>query len=461
MKFADNLQKLRKKAGLSQEALAEKLDVTRQSVSKWESATSYPEMDKLIAICKIFQVDMDTLVNGDVLKIVEKEEKNGKTGKELFNKFDRLMKKVIYFFESMTAKELLSFILTIICLFIIIFLCHIPFNFFSDFINHHIFLPLGDNIGPILGNIWNVMIELIYVCFSLSIFCYILKIKYIDHITIEKKEAKEDVSTVSEFKEEKEIPKNQKTQRNVSDFLWQIMIYFLKFMAICFLLGIVMTLVVLACGIGFLISLIIKGLPVVGITIGFVSALLITGIIFEIPFNFVINHKNSFKRIGLTFILAIFLLIIGSTSFMIEIFHITYINNIPSDAVSKTAEYTYPMSENLNVVGIYEKVNYQIDNTMGDELKIMVTYYDYLIDTTIKVSQYGDTLHLYRDDDLIQINIGKLIEKIGKDLKENKLYNYEKLSDMKVIITGNETNIKKLKENNEQYINNRYSIELD
>ena len=68
MNFASNLQKLRKKENMSQEALAERLDVTRQSVSKWESGASYPEMDKLISICKIFNVDMDTLVNGDVLE---------------------------------------------------------------------------------------------------------------------------------------------------------------------------------------------------------------------------------------------------------------------------------------------------------------------------------------------------------------------------------------------------------
>ena len=66
MNFASNLQKLRKDKNMSQEALAEKLDVTRQSVSKWESGVTYPEMDKLISICKIFNVDMDTLVNGDV-----------------------------------------------------------------------------------------------------------------------------------------------------------------------------------------------------------------------------------------------------------------------------------------------------------------------------------------------------------------------------------------------------------
>ena len=54
MNFNEKLQKLRKEKKYSQEELADMLDVTRQSVSKWESGQTYPEMDKLLAICKIF-----------------------------------------------------------------------------------------------------------------------------------------------------------------------------------------------------------------------------------------------------------------------------------------------------------------------------------------------------------------------------------------------------------------------
>lgn len=54
MGFAENLQSLRKMKGMSQEQLAEKLDVSRQAVSKYESGNGYPETEKLIAICEIF-----------------------------------------------------------------------------------------------------------------------------------------------------------------------------------------------------------------------------------------------------------------------------------------------------------------------------------------------------------------------------------------------------------------------
>ena len=51
MKFGDKLIKLRKKNGMSQEDLANLLNVSRQSVSKWESNNTYPETDKIIQIC--------------------------------------------------------------------------------------------------------------------------------------------------------------------------------------------------------------------------------------------------------------------------------------------------------------------------------------------------------------------------------------------------------------------------
>ena len=48
--FSSNLRRLRKRAGLSQDALAEKLSVTRQTVSSWERGNSYPDLDMLVRI---------------------------------------------------------------------------------------------------------------------------------------------------------------------------------------------------------------------------------------------------------------------------------------------------------------------------------------------------------------------------------------------------------------------------
>ena len=65
MAFSDNLQFLRARQGLTQEQLAEYLDVSRQSVSKWESGLSFPEMDTILKLCDLFSVSMDTLLRGN------------------------------------------------------------------------------------------------------------------------------------------------------------------------------------------------------------------------------------------------------------------------------------------------------------------------------------------------------------------------------------------------------------
>lgn len=62
MIFADKLIKLRRQKGWSQEELAEKLDVTRQSVSKWESAQSVPDLERILQISDMFDVSLDYLL---------------------------------------------------------------------------------------------------------------------------------------------------------------------------------------------------------------------------------------------------------------------------------------------------------------------------------------------------------------------------------------------------------------
>lgn len=66
MAFSENLQFLRTQAGVTQEQLAEELGVTRQSVSKWESNASFPEMDTLLRICDLYHTNLDTLLRGSV-----------------------------------------------------------------------------------------------------------------------------------------------------------------------------------------------------------------------------------------------------------------------------------------------------------------------------------------------------------------------------------------------------------
>ena len=64
MEFQQRLYELRKKAGLSQEGLADLLGVTRQAVQKWEAGAARPDMDNLTALARYFNVTLDYLVTG-------------------------------------------------------------------------------------------------------------------------------------------------------------------------------------------------------------------------------------------------------------------------------------------------------------------------------------------------------------------------------------------------------------
>lgn len=75
MNIADRIQHLRKIKGVSQEELADKMGVSRQAVSKWESEQSIPEIDKIIAMSDYFAVTTDYLLKG--IEMTENEDNSG------------------------------------------------------------------------------------------------------------------------------------------------------------------------------------------------------------------------------------------------------------------------------------------------------------------------------------------------------------------------------------------------
>lgn len=94
MRFGEKLSLLRKQRGMTQLELAEKLDISRQAVSRWEQGTADPSTENLVNIGKLFDVSVDALVNENVqlqtesaVLVAEAEEK-GTTEKR--NKYDIL-----------------------------------------------------------------------------------------------------------------------------------------------------------------------------------------------------------------------------------------------------------------------------------------------------------------------------------------------------------------------------------
>lgn len=91
MKFGDNLRNLRKSKKLSQEELSERVGVSRQSVSKWESGVAYPEMNNILILCKIFNCKINDLLSEKI---------------EDFNSFDEEVKMKVAKFETKKQKKM-------------------------------------------------------------------------------------------------------------------------------------------------------------------------------------------------------------------------------------------------------------------------------------------------------------------------------------------------------------------
>ena len=67
MKFCDKLSKLRKQNNITQEQLADRLNMSRQAVSKWELGVSIPDMDKMIQLCNILNCTLEDLLDDGVV----------------------------------------------------------------------------------------------------------------------------------------------------------------------------------------------------------------------------------------------------------------------------------------------------------------------------------------------------------------------------------------------------------
>ena len=122
MKFNEKLLEIRKKQGLSQEELGMELQVSRQTISKWESGQSYPDFQRLVMLSDYFNITLDELVKGiDVQDVREK------------NMTDEKVASIYMDVESgkATLKKILTIIsyvvIALIALFVVTFLVHLAF----------------------------------------------------------------------------------------------------------------------------------------------------------------------------------------------------------------------------------------------------------------------------------------------------------------------------------------------
>lgn len=131
MDFSEKLFTLRKAKDLTQEQLAEKLNVSRQSVSKWESAQAVPELDKIVAMSAVFDVTTDYL-----LKSSEIDDLSVKT--EMLERQQQQM--LIREQKQEKIRRCVLYSLAVYLLFLAVCLVERYFFWEFDFWNHSIFI---------------------------------------------------------------------------------------------------------------------------------------------------------------------------------------------------------------------------------------------------------------------------------------------------------------------------------
>ena len=487
MKFGDKLILLRKKKGLSQEDLAEKLGVSRQSVSKWESNNTYPETDKIIQICNIFDCSMDDLINDKVTDINQASRKNKINWNDTKESFLDFITKTINMFSQMNFttgfKCLLEMAIIAFCLYILgLFLCNTASHIFGS-----IFIFINSTIAFRIESITKFILYLLWYLISIIILIHVFKIKYLNQYEtniniVTTKEQKEKDNSDNTTKNE-EVKSNEKTFKvdNSKSFeflkvLANILIWIIKIIIAWILIG-------FAIGIVAMIVLSILSLTLVPIHILFLGAFLsllgITIINTEIltaGVCFIGNKKINIKIFIIILIGSLLLCGVGIAETIVSAKNIKLIEDDNYYTKLEEQKLNLVYENDLVIVkegdGRIDSYDYIIDNTMQDNDIEIITQIDprYLkleIDTYQTLDM--DQMKEIRIRETFNGNFKELFKLIKEDLKKNQLHIQTEYNDYSetTTIKANETTIQKLVENlkklylvEEQKDENTWHIEL-
>lgn len=456
MKFSEKLQTLRKNKKMSQEQLADLMEVSRQSVSKWESGQAYPEMDKLLMLCKIFDCSLDDLTNDEVTEI--KVNKNMKiNASTLVDQFLKIIKDCYYCITNMKANEVIRMILEMIILIIIIRFIGFPFEFIANKVKY-IFLNSNFFLTDVFGYLFYSVIIIIYTILAVIIVCYIFKLRYLDcyepkETPIEKDNIKEDMKDNNSSKEKENVIIVKDNNHSIINFLVNIVIGFIKIIIGFISIGLVFTIVGLSTALAIFMIGAFNKILFVGIIIGLIASIVICANLIEMAFYFIFNHKVSLPRILITSLISLIVIGIGIGISFFDMTKYEYIDSLPKTAKVEINKDEYVYKDNMYIdyynysMGI-DSVVYEIDNTIPND-KFIIEY---------KSSKYMD-LSVTNENNIIEIYRNyhltgqEVFKEVLENLKDKKIYSYNIYEKVKII--GGEEVIAKLKDNHKRIIDER------
>ncbi len=450
MKFGENLQKLRKEQGISQEQLAEKLGVTRQSVSKWESGSSYPEMDKIVALCNLFHCDMDVLINKDVTE--ERQRKDASSViKSAFQSICDYVKKTIFVFEHKTMKELIKMVAQILIIICVILCFAIPFVILKEIVISLFYT--GDNVFSLFfSKFFEFIFNAGYAILAIAAFLYIFKIKFLDSEEIVEVVEESDESKEVENSDDKEVaenkPKKVKVIKNNSSG-FSLLDLFTKAITICIKCILFFLLIPVVIGTIFgivalvvLLAVMFQGVFLFGPILLLIGIIVFAIVLIEVILDFIFNLKFSKRRIIITIISSIVVSSIGIGLSVWYFLNLNVIDDVPKGFKTQTEEKVYPMSDDLSIQ-YYDYYNTEFieDESLQDQVRVQIEYYPSI--NHVQLEEVNDSVFL----DFYEVNsisLKKITNCVIDDLKNGEVHNYNELGRVKMRVTSSKENLEKI-----------------
>ncbi len=447
--FSENLKKIRKEHNLSQEQLADELGVSRQAISKWESSSAYPEMDKIIALCDKFNLNIDDLLHKDIKEAKGEEESKNKINNAIKD-FLKFITDSVNLFINMSFKSKIKclfeqFIIILILAFASNYILRIISGSFIRLIN---FLP--DKIVNFFSNTLDVILTISLLIASIIILTHIFKTRYLDYYVKEEidepEEKKEDHKKEKiELKKENKIiirdPKH--SEYKFINTLFKLIIYVIKFFSLCFGLFVSFGLICLFIGLVISFMLYKTGLFFIGLILAILSASIIAIIVILLILNFVFNRKNDKKKMIWSFIISLIVFGIGCGLIVNGTISFDILDN--SKLTLQTITKEYDMKDDTL---IFPYNDYNINYVKSDNNNIKV---DYMINEYCSLADNYNEEHknilmawTYCEDPT------KLIRTFIKNANDKKIILIDDKIE-KITIYTNESNINKLKNNLNNY----------
>ena len=454
MKLSDNLKRIRKDNNLSQEQLAEKLGVSRQAVSKWESGQSYPEMDKVLLICKLFNYNLDELMNENVKEVDEAKQSKININKYI-DDFFGFITKTVNVFTSMRFRDKIKCLFEILFISVLLIAIYAIVSAIGGSILANTFGILPNSIYSFIRNILEAICTILFLVVSITIILHIFKIRYLDYYEIVKENNVDEEQTENDIKEEQEkydekrkifiekkkekiiIRDPEHSQSKFLNGLFRIVLAFVKFIVACTAVCFVFTFIALFCLLILSFMFVKTGFVFWGSLFGIIAAIIVNFIILEIFYNFIISKKSKKTRMAISFIVSIALAGISIGMILMGITDFKIVEN-NSDSFTMEKVYEYDMTENLSLD--FYHCAYKYIETDSNKVKIVVKHTEF---SEISVYDGYDEIGIYCNSDGNKII--DLIKTIINDLNNKELRDYPGCAE--VTIYTSRDNIEKLRQN--------------